>query len=156
MSLVESMPCNLIPHSLIKILTIIVVCFSITVAGAYEAQTSREKRVEGVGDIIQLSIPSAAYITTFLLNDVNGRHQIYKSFSTNLTITYFLKYTVNDQRPENNGRHSFPSGHTSTAFQGATFIHRRYGWKYAIPAYLGASFVGIVEMKVISIILMIL
>jgi len=64
--------------------------------GAYEPQTSREKRVELIGDIIQFSIPSTAYITTFLLNDVDGRHQFYKSFFTNLSITYFLKYTVND------------------------------------------------------------
>jgi membrane-associated phospholipid phosphatase len=36
--------------------------------------------------------------------------------------------------------HSFPSGHTSTVFQGASFIHRRYGFKYSIPAYAIAGF----------------
>jgi len=28
------------------------------------------------------------------------------------------------------------------AFQGAAFIHKRYGWKYAIPAYLGSTYVA--------------
>ena len=25
---------------------------------------------------------------------------------------------------------------------GAAFIHKRYGWKYSIPVYVGATFVG--------------
>jgi membrane-associated phospholipid phosphatase len=25
---------------------------------------------------------------------------------------------------------------------GATFIHKRYGWKYAVPAYIAATYVG--------------
>ncbi|HHD79408.1 MAG TPA: phosphatase PAP2 family protein [Epsilonproteobacteria bacterium] len=37
---------------------------------------------------------------------------------------------------------SFPSGHTSSAFSGATFIHKRYGLKYAIVPYLGAIYTG--------------
>ena len=35
---------------------------------------------------------------------------------------------------------SFPSGHTSTTFQSASFIHKRYGFKYSIPAYALAGF----------------
>lgn len=49
---------------------------------------------------------------------------------------------IDKRRPENNGSHSFPSGHTSAAFQGAAFIYKRYGWKYGLPAYLGAAYVG--------------
>ena len=37
---------------------------------------------------------------------------------------------------------SFPSGHTALAFSGASFIAYRYEKKYAIPAYLLATFVG--------------
>lgn len=96
---------------------------------------------EKAGDIIQVLIPSIAYGTTFYLDDEEGRNQFYKSFGTNLAVTYGLKYAVNRERP-NGGDHSFPSGHTSAAFQGAAFIHKRYGINYAIPAYLGAAFVG--------------
>ena len=86
-------------------------------------------------------IPALAYGTTFYLDDKEGRSQFYKSFFTNLGVTYGLKLSVDKKRP-NGGDQSFPSGHTSAAFQGAAFIQRRYGWKYGIPAYIGAAFVG--------------
>ena len=101
-----------------------------------------ESNTETAGDIIQVLIPATAFSATFFQDDEKGRMQFYKSFFTNLGTTYALKYAVNKPRPENHGDYSFPSGHTSAAFQGATFIHLRYGWEYSIPAYLGASFVG--------------
>jgi membrane-associated phospholipid phosphatase len=97
--------------------------------------------IEVAGDILQILIPSVAYGTTLYLDDNQGEMQMYKSFFTTVGITQALKYGVNRTRP-NGGDHSFPSGHTSAAFQGAAFIHARYGWKYAVPAYIGASFVG--------------
>lgn len=36
---------------------------------------------------------------------------------------------------------------TTSAFSGASFIQRRYGWKYGKRAYLGASIVGVSRMK---------
>ena len=53
-----------------------------------------------------------------------------------------LKHTVRRERPDGSDTNSFPSGHTSASFQGASFIHFRYGLKYAIIPYLGAAFVG--------------
>jgi len=104
---------------------------------------AREKSgVEQSGDIVQILIPASAYATTFAIGDKEGRRQFYKSFFVNTGVTYTLKYTIDRKRPENNGAHSFPSGHTAAAFQGATFIHRRYGLKYGIPAFIGAAYVG--------------
>ncbi len=97
--------------------------------------------LETAGDIGRVLIPAIAYGTTFYLHDSEGRDQFYWSLFTNLSVTTALKYSIDKQRP-NGEEHSFPSGHTSMAFQGATFIHKRYGWQYAIPAYLGAAFVG--------------
>ncbi len=101
-----------------------------------------KSNIEKEGDIIQILIPLTAYGATFYMQDPDGRNQFYKSFITNLGITYSVKLAVNKQRPEHNGDRSFPSGHTSAAFQGAAFIHIRYGWKYALPAYAAAGFVG--------------
>jgi membrane-associated phospholipid phosphatase len=98
--------------------------------------------VENAGSVIRTLIPAVAYGTTFYLHDADGRSQFYKSFFTNLAVTYALKNTVDKTRPDGSDEESFPSGHTSVAFQGAAFIHKRYGIKYAIPAYLGATFVA--------------
>ena len=98
--------------------------------------------VEMAGDIVLVLIPSSAYATTFFKDDKEGRSQFYKSFFTNLGVTFALKYAINKPRPENNGNYSFPSGHTSTSFQSATFLHKRYGWEYGIPAYMAAGFIG--------------
>ena len=103
--------------------------------------------VEKAGNAIQILVPATAYAATLILDDKEGRNQFYKSFLLNLGVTYGLKLVVNNPRPKNNGDYSFPSGHTSASFQGATFIHKRYGWKYAIPAYIGAAYVGWSRVK---------
>ncbi len=110
-------------------------------ASCLSFQARAASDIEVAGDMLQIIIPSLAYGTTLYLDDTEGESQMYQSFFTNLGITYTLKVSINRTRP-NGGDHSFPSGHTSAAFQGAAFIHARYGWKYALPAYIGASFVG--------------
>jgi len=78
---------------------------------------------------------------TFYHHDREGLVQFAKSFAATEAATVALKYSIDSDRP-NGDSHSFPSGHTSTAFSGASFLQRRYGWKYGIPAYIAASFVG--------------
>ncbi|MBF0195251.1 MAG: phosphatase PAP2 family protein [Magnetococcales bacterium] len=97
--------------------------------------------VETTGDILQVLIPTAGLVTTRYLDDDEGSIQFLKSFGATFVTTQLLKYTVDKKRPNGSDR-SFPSGHTSAAFQGASFIQMRYGWKYGIPSYLGAAFVG--------------
>jgi len=110
--------------------------------GSLSTNANSKDGVEIAGDALLVMIPSSSYATTFLLDDEEGRYQFYKSFFTNLGVTFTLKYTINKPRPDDNSGYSFPSGHTSTTFQSATFINRRYGWKYGIPAFIGAGFVG--------------
>jgi len=105
------------------------------------SKTTAADNIEKTGDVLQILIPSIAYGATFYLDDSEGRNQFYKSFATTFGVTQILKYTIDKKRPNGSDK-SFPSGHTSAAFQGASFIHKRYGLKYAIPAYIGASFVG--------------
>ena len=97
---------------------------------------------EIAGDILQIALPVAACSTTFILGDHEGSKQFFQSFLTCFAVTHVLKYAVNKPRQENNGNYSFPSGHTASAFQGASFIHLRYGFKSSIPAYIAAGYVG--------------
>jgi len=96
---------------------------------------------ERAGDVLMVALPAAAYATTFYLDDEEGRMQFYKSFATTIVSVSALKYTVNARRPDG-GSQSFPSWHTTSAFDGAAFLQRRYGWSYGLPSYLAASYVG--------------
>jgi membrane-associated phospholipid phosphatase len=97
--------------------------------------------LETGGDLLQVLIPGTAYGLTWVKGDPLGRKQFTFSFATTLAVTYGLKLGVHKERP-NGGEMAFPSGHTSAAFSGASFITRRYGWRLGLPAYLGALVVG--------------
>ncbi len=125
-------------RKLIKASAAVLIC--ILLAPLQHAMAS--DRAENASSLLRTLIPTVAYGTTFYLHDSDGRTQFYKGFFSNLAITYSLKKTVTKTRPNGNDNESFPSGHTSVAFQGAAFIHRRYGLKYALPAYLGSSYVA--------------
>ena len=85
--------------------------------------------------------PAAGFITTLVTGDYKGTKQLVFGAATSIAASYLLKYSVKKQRPDGSDFHSFPSNHTAMAFQGAAFIQRRYGWKYAIPAYLVSGYV---------------
>jgi hypothetical protein len=101
-----------------------------------------ESSLERAGDITQVVIPVAACLSAAGARDLEGTGQFCVSFVGALDITYTLKSLVDRDRPEGHGEHSFPSGHTTVAFVGATFIGRRYGWLYGAPFCLAAAFVG--------------
>ena len=96
---------------------------------------------EKIADALLVLIPSLTLGTELYYDNQEGQTQFYKSFASNAIVTYGLKYGVDRTRP-NGEKYSFPSGHTSATFQSASFIHKRFGLKYALPAYLGATFVG--------------
>ncbi len=99
------------------------------------------------GDIVAIAIPAIAYGSTYYMDDTAGRKQFYGSFATNLAATQVLKATVDKERPNGSDNNSFPSRHVSVAFQGASFIHKRYGLQYSIPAYVGAGFVAYTRLE---------
>ncbi len=103
--------------------------------------------VAKTGDWVQIAVPASAYLTTFLRDDSDGGNQFLGSFVANLCVVYALKFAINKPRPEGKDGMAFPSGHTAAAFHGATFLARRYGYKYGIPAFVAAAFVGMSRLK---------
>lgn len=93
-----------------------------------------------IGDVILFALPVATAGTSFIIGDEKGAWQFTKGLILTTGVTYGLKYSINKQRPDMSNDNSFPSGHTSTTFHSAGFIHRRYGFKYSIPAYALAGF----------------
>ena len=115
-------------------------CFSQDVLAADD---KREIVIEDIGDVLQIVLPATAGLSTLFLKDKEGFWQFLKSYVGTITLTYILKYTFNKPRPESAADgHAFPSGHTASAFSGASFIQRRYGWKYGASAYALAGFVA--------------
>lgn len=104
---------------------------------------SRENSfIENAGDAAFFVLPASAMTTTLIAGDYRGTWQFTKSFALNLAVTGAAKVLINKERPFHGGNYAFPSGHTSVAFQGASFFHRRYGFKYSIPAYILAGYTG--------------
>lgn len=102
--------------------------------------SAQNKAIESTGDVILFALPVTTLASTFFIGDTKGSWQFTKSLLLTEAFTYGLKYSVNKQRPDMSNDNSFPSGHTSTTFQSASFIHIRYGFKYSIPAYALAGF----------------
>jgi membrane-associated phospholipid phosphatase len=133
---------------------LLVVCTGGLLQGllAQDDDTGTHERWEYIlvdtGDVLQLVLPITAGVTTLVKKDFRGTRDFAFSFAATMAITYSLKGITNRQRPEGrNAYDSFPSGHTSSAFSGASFIQRRYGWKYGKYAYILAALVGVSRME---------
>ena len=97
--------------------------------------------VEISGDIIASVLPAVAFVASLTEKDHEGTWQFVKAVLVSQGSVHVLKRTIDRTRPDG-GRYSFPSGHTSGAFLGPSFIHMRYGFKYAWPMYVAAGYVG--------------
>ncbi|TLP75709.1 phosphatase PAP2 family protein [Maribacter sp. ACAM166] len=103
---------------------------------------SQNKTIQTSGDILLFVMPATALTSSLVIGDYEGTWQFAKGFTLNQAVTIGLKYATDKKRPFNNGNRAFPSGHTSTTFQSAAFIQKRYGWSYGIPAYILAGYTG--------------
>ena len=103
-----------------------------------------QARIDGItntGDVMAYVLPAAAFGLTADYRDGEGAREFGKSAAITMAVTFGLKYAINARRP-NGDPHSFPSGHAAITFASAEFMRQRYGWKFGVPAYIFASFVG--------------
>lgn len=130
------------PRPLAFALLAISLCFN-GAAGARAADGSETPGdvIKNIGDVFIYIVPSAAFGMTLGAKDGAGARQFAKSAVVSMGTVAAFKYTVKSRRP-NGDPQSFPSGHTAICVQSAEFMRRRYGWKYGLPAYAIAGFVG--------------
>jgi len=86
-------------------------------------------------------LPAFVFGMTLVEKDKPGTVQFVESAGMAMGITFTLKYSLDTTRP-NGEPHSFPSGHATITVVSAEFLYKRYGWKYGLPAYFVAAYVG--------------
>jgi membrane-associated phospholipid phosphatase len=136
---------------------------ALLLAGGARAESPRDPDNTGMeqsADLLLIGLPVVALGLTFLLPEESKgapsssllgydfvhmtgtpRHDLSLALLRTTSVTYGLKYAVDEERP--NGKDgSFPSAHTAITFAGAEFIRKEYGWAFGAPAFAAASFVG--------------
>ncbi|TAG77507.1 MAG: phosphatase PAP2 family protein [Burkholderiales bacterium] len=107
--------------------------------GALQAEADTEREI---GDVLSYAMPAAVLGYELYRGDKEGALQFTTSFAATTLATEVLKRTTKVERPDRTNDLSFPSGHAARAFSAASYIHRRHGWEYALPAYALATYVG--------------
>lgn len=93
-------------------------------------------------DVLCLLPDATALGVAIAKHDNEGLKQLGLSTATCLAVNYGLELCIRKDRPDGTGHHAFPSTHTAVAFNGSTFLMKRYGWKWGVPAYAVSSFVA--------------
>ncbi len=97
--------------------------------------TGTQKGIRTSTDVVAVALPAAALAITLIERDWTGLKEGVFTAAATAGATLILKYSIKENRPDFSNTHSFPSGHSAVTFAAATYIGRRYGWKWSIPAY---------------------
>jgi membrane-associated phospholipid phosphatase len=116
------------------------VCLLILACTILTTNANAKGVIGEAGDYFQVIVPAYALGMAAREEDYEGLKQFGYSFSATEITVLTLKKAVNNKRPIGNKTDSFPSGHTASAFSGAAFIHKRYGFKRAIIPYFFSAF----------------
>lgn len=121
------------PYKLILSILISASCFQI------HANDDALKRTT---DVLCIVPDATALGVAIAKHDTEGLKQLGLSTATCLAVNYGLELCIRKDRPDGSGHHAFPSTHTAVAFNGSTFLMKRYGWQWGVPAYVVSSFVA--------------
>lgn len=104
--------------------------------------TTNEKRIETLGTGVAIALPLVAGGIAWYKDDKVGIAQLLVESTLTVGTVYALKNIVREQRPDGSDYHSFPSETTAAAASGSSFLWRRYGWEYGLPAFAATQFVS--------------
>lgn len=125
----------------------ITVCFLISLMIQVNAFAQNDF-VKKSTDVLCLAPAATGLVKAIVEKDREGVLQLGLSSVTGIAINYGLNACIKKDRPEMpaspgwSDRHAMPSTHTMAAFDGATFLMRRYGWKWGVPAYAVSAYVA--------------
>lgn len=99
-------------------------------------------------DVVCLVPAAVGLVKAMAGNDAQGVIQLGLSSVTGIALNYGLNACIRKNRPDRavgsgwSDHHAFPSTHSMAAFDGATFLMRRYGWKWGVPAWVVSTWVA--------------
>jgi len=108
-----------------------------------------DSATETAGTAVAVGLPLVAGGITLYQEDWRGTAELLTSTALTVGTVYGLKHLVRECRPfakpcapGGPNWDSFPSDTSALAFAPAQFLWQRYGWRYGVPAYVAAGFVG--------------
>ena len=121
-------------------LNLAIILFITSVCCAKSAWAVNDEELEHFGDAMQFVLPGIGIGLTAYYGDKEGAKQWAWSGLTSIGTTTVLKGFYSKIRPNgSDSALSFPSGHTTAVFWGASFLDQRYGKWWGIPAYAAAT-----------------
>ena len=97
-------------------------------------------------------VPSAAHLLIGSVG-IKSKHNFKERFLISATahvamlaMSYGMKYTIHENRPDMSDNHSFPSGHVALAFTGAELLRMEYGNVYGTAGYVIATGVAFLRL----------
>lgn len=103
---------------------------------------AQRKAIERTTDVLCVVPTATAALAAIVKHDKKGFLQLTLGSATSLAVNCGLELAIKKERPDGNDHHAFPSTHTTVAFSGATYLMRRYGWKWGVPAYAVSTYVA--------------
>ena len=111
-------------------------------ANAAAPLTGRKKAIETAGTAVAIAMPLIAGGITLYKHDRKGLWQLAEETVLTVGTAYALKQIVRERRPDGSDWQSFPSDTTALSASGSSFLWRRYGWQYGLPAFAATQFVS--------------
>ncbi|MEZ5286099.1 MAG: phosphatase PAP2 family protein [Vicinamibacterales bacterium] len=132
-----------------------IVGFTWDTAGIEESQEHLSRRVFQPGNVAgSFLVQTGAAFGTWAVGKMSGSERtealgsdLIRAQIVSQAVVQGIKFTTRRQRPDASNRHSFPSGHTASAFATASVIERHYGKKIGLPAYAFATYVGLARLS---------
>jgi membrane-associated phospholipid phosphatase len=131
------------------------VAFTWDQAGIEESQEHLQGPAFTAGNIGgSFFVQTGAAVGTWAIGAITGNERtktiggdLVRAQLVSQVVVQGVKLATQRERPDGSNQHSFPSGHTSSAFATASVLNRHLGWKAGLPAYGFAAFVGVSRMS---------